>query len=213
VHWIAHQLAEHLLLAETADSAEERDGAREAASLLIAQLWRARGGWPEGWPPDAVRQFAEGVRYATGSRPQEQRQLPPWVSSLAEHAVLQWEEQAAWTYAALLEVGDTQLQRALDVAPDPAPEPSDLDEIRWQLSRYEEAAGWIADHAQEGEDPSRRKDRAEILSRVLEDISERRAALIERTIRDTRGGQRRKPSPGAGRPASPGRRVQGLRAR
>jgi hypothetical protein len=218
VHWVAHQLAEHMQAAETADDPAERGAAREAAALLIAQLWRARGGWPQGWPPDAVQRFTHGVRHAVAQNHEEEIvQLPPWLSTLAEHAVLQWEERVAWTNAALLELGDDQLRQALEAAPDPAPEPADIGGISWQLSRYEKAEEWIADYAQEGEDPSRRKDRAEILGRVLTDISERRASLIERTLKDARRGQRRKPSLQAARIASTGirgslRRSRKLRA-
>ena len=195
VHWVAHRLAEHMHTAETADDPRMRESARDAAALLIAQLWQARDGWPQGWPPDAVREFTDGVGRAAGrSHGEEVVQLPPWLSTLVELDALQSEERAAWLNGALLEVGAHELRRALEAAPDGAPETDDLADISWQLRRHENAEDWIAAHAQDGEDPSRRTDRARILERVLEDIAKRRAALIERTLKDARRGQRRKPS-------------------
>lgn len=193
VHWVAHRLAEQMQRAETASDPREREAASGAAALLIAQLWEARGGWPQGWPPDAVRDFAEGVRRAQGAAYGEASPLPPWLSTLSELAALQEEERAVWLHAALLEVGAEELRRALEAAPDSHPEPDDLSDIRWQLRFHESAEEWIADRAKEGENPSRRADRARILERVLRDIATRREALIERTLKDARRGQRRKP--------------------
>jgi hypothetical protein len=213
VHWVAHRLAEHMRTAETSDDPRERDAARDAAALLIAQLWQARGGWPQGWPPDAVRKFVEGVRPAAGqSYGEGVPQLPPWLSTLVELELLHREELTAWLNGALLEVGADELKRALDTAPDDAPEPAaDLLDIQWQLRRHESAEEWIAVHAQEGEDPSRRADRARILERVLKGITERRAALIQRTVKDARRGQRRKPSIQGTRVVSTRRRGSGRR--
>jgi hypothetical protein len=196
VHWIAHRLAERLHTAETADDPGARDAARESAALLITQLWQARSGWPQGWPPDAVRKFADGVRGATGqSYPDEKVvPLPPWLSTLGELIALQSEEREAWVNGALLELDGDGLRRTLEVAPDDASEPTDLSDIRRQLRRYEEAEDWIAAHAQDSEDASRRADRARILGRVLEGLAERRAELIERALKDARRGQRRKPA-------------------
>ena len=194
VRWVAHRLAEHMSAAETADDPGERQSARDAGALLIAQLWQARGGWPYGWPPDTAREFTDGVAHAAGrSYGAPSVRLPPWLSTLAELEALLSEERATWVNAGLLEGGAAELRRALDAAPDGVPEPTDLAEIRWQVRRFEEAEDWIASHARDGEDPSRREDRARILGRVLADIADRRQALVGRTLADTRRGQRRKP--------------------
>lgn len=194
VHWVAHRLAEHMQKAETASAPREREAARDAAALLIAQLWEARGGWPQGWPPDAVREFAEGVRRAQGSAYGQASPLPPWLSTLSELTSLQQEERLVWLHGALLEVGAEELRRAVETVPNSHPEPDDLNDIRWQLRCHEKAEEWIAGQAEEGENPSRRADRVQILERVLRDILTRREALIERTLKDARRGQRRKPS-------------------
>jgi hypothetical protein len=211
VHWVAHRLAEHIRTAQTADDSDERETASDAVALLIAQLWEARGGWPQGWPPDAVREFTEGVRRAAGQSygvgREEAVRLPPWLSTLEELKSLHSEEGAAWLNAALVELDADDLRRALEAAPDDTPEPADLRDIRLQLRHHEEAENWVAAHAREGEDPSRRSDRARILGRVLEDIAEQRASLIERTLKDARRGQRRKPSPRGGGGASRHRRA------
>ena len=207
VHWVAHRLAEQMRTAETANDPGERDAARDAAALLIAKLWQARGGWPRGWPPDAAREFVDAVRRTTGqSYAGDVGRLPPWLSTLVELEALHREERAAWLNAALIEVGADELRRAVEAAPDDAPEPQDLSDIHWQLRRHENAEEWIAAHKQEDEDPSRRTDRARILGRALEDIAARRMALIERTLKDARRGQRRKPSLQGHRTASPRRR-------
>jgi hypothetical protein len=194
VHWVAHRLAENMQTAETADNPREREAARDAAALLIAQLWEARAGWPRGWPPDSVRHFVEGVERAAGSSYGEPTRLPPWLSTLTELETLAREERAAWLNAALLEVGSEELRRALDAAPDSEPTPDDLSDMRRQLLYHENAEEWIVESADEGEDPSRRADRARILERVLHDIAERRAALVKQTLKDARRGQRRKPA-------------------
>ena len=76
-HWIAHRLAEHLSEAENADEPEQQEAARVAAAALVPQLWRARAGWPWGWPPDAVKEFVEGVRAAHGRPLEEPRSSLP----------------------------------------------------------------------------------------------------------------------------------------
>ncbi len=194
VHWVAHTLAERMQAVSVASEPAEREAAREAASLLIARLWQARGGWPSGWPPDAVREFVDGIPRGKGGHFQEQApaQLPPWLSTFGELDALQWEEREAWRNGALLEVGDGELRRALDAAT-ASSQASDLDDLRWQLRHHETAAEWFASHAEDGEDIGRRADRARVLERVLNDITARRAALFELTLNDARRGIRRKP--------------------
>lgn len=207
VHWVAHRLAERMQTAERAENPTERDTARDAAALLIAQLWQARGGWPQGWPPDAVHMFVDGVRTATGqSHGEESVRLPPWLSTLGELDALHQEERATWLDAALLELGADELEQALAAAPNETPEPDDLSDIRWQVRHHAEAKDSIAARAKEGEDPARRTDRAQILERSLNDIAERRSSLIERTLADARRGLKRKPLRQAVRGTAPRRR-------
>jgi hypothetical protein len=175
----------------------QRPARRDAAALLIATLWQARGGWPQGWPPDAVREVV-GPTYGD-----ETPRLPPWLSSLDDLEALHRAERAAWVDAALLEVGADTLRQALDAAPDDPSQSTDLRDIQWQLRHYDEAEGRIAGLAHDDEEPSRRADRVRIHGRVLEDIAERRATLIERALKDARRGQRRKPSRNSGVTGSP----------
>lgn len=194
VHWVAHRLAEHMHTAETAEDSDERERARDAAALLIAELWQARGGWPYGWPPGSVQELVDAIRPSRPDIGEPSVALPPWLSSLNQLSALHGEETDVWLKAALLELGDDGMHRAGEVAPVETPEPEDLADIRWQLNQHDSAANWIAAHAREGEDPGRRADRARILERILQDISDRRSALIERALADARRGQRRKPA-------------------
>lgn len=212
VHWVAHRLAEYMHAAEAATDPEERAASRDAAALLIARLWEARGGWPWGWPPQAVSKLFEGLR--GGAAPfydDEPVPLPPWLSSLGELDALAHEERTAWTYGALLELDGDQLRRALEAAPDNSSKDEDVEQIREQLRFVEQAQEWIAELAKPNEDATRRADRAQILARVFTDIDERRALLLERALKDARRGQRRKPARYA-RFAEPFARRRRLRA-
>lgn len=86
------------------------------------------------------------------------------------------------------------VRRALEVAPEGLNDSEDLQSLRKQLEVADEAAAWIAPLADEGEDPSRRADRAAILERVLVGIAEERKTLVEQALKDTRRNQKRKPA-------------------
>jgi hypothetical protein len=209
VHWVAQRLAEYVAEAETASNDAIRDAARDKAALLVAQLWHARGGWPRGWPPDSAREFVDGIKNAQSRYYGDPGPLPPWLSTLPALVGLEAEEKEAWVYAALLELDADELRRALDAFPEEEADSDEAQRMRWQLERHEHACEWIADQAQEGEDPAKRPQRAKILERVLADLAERRAALYDRALRDVRSGRSRK----ADRPASPTLRRLARRAR
>jgi hypothetical protein len=190
-HWIAHRLAEYLSDADTADDPQRQEAARRAAEALIPQLWAARSGWSWGWPPDAVKEFVDGVRAARGRPREEPRLSPPWLATLPELEALGGEERQIWLYGALLQVGATALREALDAAPSPDADTHDIASIRWQLRGHEEAEQWLVEHAEEGERPTRRADRARIFERALADIAARRAILVKRALADARRGTRR----------------------
>lgn len=152
---------------------------RAAAAALVPQPWAARAGWPWGWPPDAVKEFVEGVR-AARVRPLENPRLsPPWLATLPELDALQAEERELWIFGALLELDAKPLQAAIGAAPESDADADDVATIRWQLRQREEAEQWLAEHAEEGERTTRRADRALIFDRLLGDIADRRAAVIK----------------------------------
>lgn len=198
VHWVAHYLAEQMCLASSTEDGSAREAARARSASLIAQLWNARGGWPEGWPPRAVQTFVTGVRGASGQihRDKDQAPLPPWLATVGELDALHHAEQTAWLNAALLEVGIDELQAALDAAPAADSELDDLTDIRWQGDQHELAELWFSDHAEAGEDVTDRQDRTRVVRRVLEDVSTRRKALIDRSLEDSLHGQARVPPSG-----------------
>jgi hypothetical protein len=68
----------------------------------------------------------------------------------------------------------------------------DLRLLRRQVGAAERAATWIVSLAGEGEDPSRRADRASILGRVMAGIADERNRLVEQTLKDARRNQKRK---------------------
>ena len=170
-----------------------------AAAALVPQLWRARAGWPWGWPPDAVKEFVEGVRAAHGRPLEEPRSSLPWLASLPELQALHGEESEIWLYGALLELDASPLRAALDAAPASDADADDVAKISWQLRTREEAERWFAEHAEQGERTTRRADRARILDRALGEIAQQRAALVKRALADARRGQRRTRSSGSAR--------------
>jgi hypothetical protein len=189
-HWIAQRLAEHLSEAENAEEPERQEAARAAAATLVPQIWGARRGWPWGWPPDAVKNLVEGVR-AAQSRHVEPKSPHPWLATLSELETLHQEERRVWVYGALLELGATALQAALDAAPASDANADDIATIRWQLRVHREAEQWLADGAEEGERTTRRADRARVFDRALTQIAEQRAALVGRSLVAARRGRRR----------------------
>jgi hypothetical protein len=195
VHWVAHRLAEHMQRAERARTKREREEAREAAALLITRLWETRAGWTMGWPPEALKMLERALGPFERWREEESADEPlaPWVSSLESVAELQRREYQAWLYAALLETDAAPLRRALEVAPKASlDDDSDLRLLRTQVDATEKAETWIMSLAAEGEDPSRRADRASILGRVLAGIADERNRIAEQALKDARRNQKRK---------------------
>lgn len=194
VHWVAHRLAEHMQRAERARGKREREDARDAAALLITKLWESRAAWSRGWPPEAQKKLEQAFGRFEPWRDEQpvSQPLAPWLSTLDAIAELQRREFEAWFYGALLELDAAPLRRALELAPQTDFEDSDLLLLRKELDAAERAATWIASLAHEGEDPSRRADRASILARVMANIAEERDLLVKQALKDTRRNQKRK---------------------
>jgi hypothetical protein len=208
VHWVAHRLAEHMQRAERARTKREREGARDAAALLITRLWETRAGWSTGWPPGGTKLLDQALgRSDPWGEAMNDEPLPPWLSSLRTLDELHRREQRVWIHAAFFELDMVAVRRALEAAPERLDDSEDLQSLRKQLAVADEAAAWIAPLADEGEDPSRRADRAAILERVLAGIADERKTLVEQALKDTRRNQKRKPAV----PSSPS--VRGRRHR
>lgn len=208
VHWVAHRLAEHMQRAERARTKRDREEARDAAALLITRLWETRAGWSTGWPPEATKLFKHALgRSDRWGEETSDEPLPPWLSSLGTLDHLHHREQRVWIHAAFLELDNVAVRRAVEAAPEGLNDSEDLQSLRKQLEVADEAAAWIALQADEGEDPSRRADRAAILERVLAGIADERKTLVEQALKDTRRNQKRKPAV----PSSPP--GQGMRRR
>jgi len=209
-HWIAHRLAEHLHEAENAAEPDQREAARAAAAVLVPQLWCARAGWPRGWPPDTAKDFLEAIDTARTRQLDKPRSSLPWLATFGELEELRQAERKLWLYGALLELDASSLQAALDAAPESDADADDIANLRWQLTRREEAEQWLAEHAQPADRTTRRVDRARALGRALAEVAEQRAVLVKRTLAQARRGQRRTRSSetGESRPDAGGSEAQ-----
>lgn len=196
VHWMAHQLAEYLKAEREPTSESERVGARRAATDLIIRLWQVPSHWPYGWPPleaSQLKQLLEDQepRWQRASSPDQRNE--PWWDAALELDDLQRQELRICRYGAIAELDTDAVRTALDAAPASLTDDGDDDLafMKRQLALRSSIDKWFAEHAQPGENPSRRSHRAQIIERELVSIDERRHDLIRRAAAHAQGYRRR----------------------
>lgn len=64
--WMAHRLAELILVQETSTSERRRKRAARETEELVLRLWGQRTAWPHGWPPAGAASLLEALRLDNG---------------------------------------------------------------------------------------------------------------------------------------------------
>ena len=195
---MAHQLAEYLQAEHTAKRAADRAAARDAASNLITRLWEARDHWPRGWPPagaSKLRNLLEPRERYSSSRADSDSAEEPWLRTYQQLQQVQQDEQRTWVYAAAAELDLDAIEAAVE-AGDTAGGGDDVEYLKDMLSLRKRSDAWFAEHAQKGEKVTRRSHRVQIVQRVLAQIANERAQLIERSVAEARSYRRRRRTTG-----------------